>query len=70
MLELDVLLVPFVEQAYSGLDEADKQRYQQLLEEEDTDLFAWFLERVVPDNADLQRIVNLVLEHARSTKRT
>jgi antitoxin CptB len=68
MLELDVILIPFVEEAFQNLAEADQQRYEQLLEEEDTDLFAWFMERVVPENPETARIVEVVLEHARTRK--
>ena len=68
MLELDVLLVPFVEEAYRGLADDDKQRYKDLLAQEDTDLFAWFMERLQPEDADLARIVEIVLTHARTRK--
>ena len=62
MLELDLVLVPFVENRFKQLDEADQQRYIQLVEEEDTDLFAWTLGRQRPDDADLARIVDLIME--------
>ena len=68
MLELDLILQPFVEHAYPYLDVADQQRYQQLLEEQDQDLFAWFLKRQDPDDADLLRIVNIIREHSISTQ--
>lgn len=66
MLELDVLLVPFAEEAFTGLSTDDQARYRQLLECEDPDLFTWFMEHQVPDNADLARIIELVREHARN----
>lgn len=66
MLELDVLLVPFAEEAYAGLSDEDQARYRQLLEHEDPDLFAWFMEHLPPDDADMERIVGLVREHARN----
>ena len=66
MLELDVLLVPFAEQAYASLAEEDKARYRDMLEREDPDLFSWFMEYITPDEPDMERIVNLVREHARS----
>ncbi|MGB1092405.1 MAG: succinate dehydrogenase assembly factor 2 [Oceanobacter sp.] len=68
MLELDVLLVPFVDEAFAGLSPEDKAGYEYLLEQEDTDLFAWFLERQVPEDERLAHMVTLVLEHARSRK--
>ncbi|MDK2777668.1 MAG: succinate dehydrogenase assembly factor 2 [Pseudomonadota bacterium] len=66
MLELDVLLVPFAEEAYTSLSAEDKVRYRQLLDCEDPDLFTWFMEHIIPDDPDIARIVKLVQEHARS----
>jgi len=65
MWELDQLLVPFVEEQYLKLDEADRERYRLLLDCEDQDIFGWFMRRAEPGSADLKRIVELVLEHAR-----
>ena len=62
MLELDVLLVPFVKEVFSELDEADQQRYRQLLECEDQDMFGWFMQRNEPDDPDLRRIVRMILD--------
>ena len=62
MLELDVLLVPFVREAFSDLDEADQQRYRKLLECEDQDMFGWFMQRGEPDDPDLRRIVRMILD--------
>ena len=61
MLELDVLLIPFLEQAYPTLPTDDKARYRQLLECEDTDMFDWFMQRSRPEDPDLARIVDLIL---------
>ena len=66
MLELDVLLVPFAEEAYADLSDDDQQRYRDLLEREDPDLFTWFMEHITPDDADMARIVEIVRDHARS----
>jgi len=62
MLELDLVLEPFVVERYSALDEADRLRFQQLLRCEDQDLFAWFLRRERPDDEELRAIVSKVLE--------
>ncbi|MTZ14534.1 hypothetical protein GNE00_12320 [Pseudomonas sp. JL972] len=62
MLELDVLLVPFVEEVYPGLDEADQQRYRKLLSCEDQDLFGWFMQRGEPEDEDLRRMVRMILD--------
>jgi len=63
MLELDCLLVPFVTNVYPHLDAQNQQRYQQLLEFEDQDLFAWFMRRQTPINKDMSAIVDLILQH-------
>lgn len=62
MLELDVLLVPFVREAYSDLDADDQARYRKLLECEDQDMFGWFMQRGESDDPDLQRIVRMILD--------
>lgn len=62
MLELDVLLVPFVKEVYSSLDAADQARYRKLLECEDQDMFGWFMQRGEPEDADLRRMVRMILD--------
>lgn len=62
MLELDVLFVPFVEEAFADLEKDDQDRFVKLLACEDQDLFVWLMERGVPDDLDLQRIVRIILE--------
>lgn len=61
MLELDVLLIPFLEEAYRDLDKEDQERYNKLLSCEDVDMFEWFMQRSRPDDSDLQRIVDIIL---------
>ncbi|MDX5300235.1 MAG: succinate dehydrogenase assembly factor 2 [Gammaproteobacteria bacterium] len=61
MLELDVLLIPFLEQAYPALNAEDQARYRKLLECEDTDLFAWFMQRDVPTDPDHKYMVDMIL---------
>jgi antitoxin CptB len=62
MLELDVLLVPFVREVYPSLDDADQARYRKLLACEDQDLFGWFMQRGEPEDADLARMVRMILD--------
>ena len=68
MLELDLIMVPFVEQKLRSLPVVDQQRYISLLKEEDNDLFAWLLGRGEPDDAELQIIVKQMIQHAREPK--
>src|SRR5690606_20484915 len=62
MLELDVLLLPFLEEVYSSLDPEDQARYKRLLECEDQDMFVWFMQRGEPEDPDLRRIVRMILD--------
>lgn len=62
MLELDVLLVPFVKEVYATLDEDDRARYRKLLECEDQDMFGWFMQRGESDDPDIQRMVRMILD--------
>jgi antitoxin CptB len=60
MLELDLVLLPFAEKVYPTLEQTDKERYWRLLDQEDQDLFAWFLRRNDPEDVELFRIVQIV----------
>jgi len=66
MLELDLVLQPFVTACYAGLDERDRQRFQQLMVCEDQDLFAWFLRRQRPEDEELAAIVSKILDFTRT----
>lgn len=68
MLELDLIMVPFVEDCLRDLPEQDQQRYIQLLEEEDNDLFMWLLGRGKPEDPELAAIVERIVAHARGTE--
>ena len=60
MLELDLILLPFLENVYPGLAQADKESYWALLEEQDQDMYAWFMRREDPIKPELQRIVDII----------
>jgi antitoxin CptB len=64
MLELDLMLVPFVEHCFPQLDEHKQQQYIRLLTCEDMDLFTWLLDRQPPDDLELKAIVRLILDFA------
>ncbi|MCB1675405.1 MAG: succinate dehydrogenase assembly factor 2 [Halioglobus sp.] len=66
MLELDLVLEPFVTARYARLDAIDRKRFQQLMRCEDQDLFAWFLAREQPADGELAAIVSQILEFART----
>ena len=60
MLELDLILLPFLEQIYPELDADDQLRYQKLLDSEDQDMFGWFLRREDPEDPELLKIVRII----------
>ena len=62
MLELDLILTPFVENVYNTLSEDDQLRFEVLLECEDQALFMWFMQRENPDNPDIDRIIKIIMD--------
>jgi antitoxin CptB len=62
MLELDLILQPFVENTYDSLSENDQLRFEALLEREDQQLFMWLMKREQPTDPDTQRIVQIIHE--------
>lgn len=61
MLELDVLLEPFLDEIYLTLEDEDKQRFQKLIACEDQEIFPWFMQKEVPEDPDLARIVDIIV---------
>lgn len=61
MLELDLLLVPFASEKLARLDAVNVERYRKLLEQEDQDLFRWFIEKDIVPDPDLRQIVAMIL---------
>lgn len=60
MLELDLVLLPFVENVYPTISEEDKARFWALLDQEDQDLFVWFMKRQDPEDEELLKIVEII----------
>lgn len=60
MLELDLVLLPFLENVYDTLAQDDKERYWALMECEDQDLFSWFMRRSDPEDAETRKIVDII----------
>ena len=63
MLELDILLEPFVKERYLLLDEALQTDYRELLGCEDQQLFDWLLKKQSP-LARFEGIVTEILRYA------
>ena len=62
MLELDLILQPFVENTFDSLPENDQLRFEALLEREDQQLFMWLMKREQLTDPDTQRIVQIIHE--------
>ena len=66
MLELDVLLGNFLNEAYFKLSDEDKKNFVALLSCKDPELFAWLLGQEVPDDEGLAKMTDMIRKHARS----
>lgn len=64
MLELDVLLGNFLEEAYLTLSSSDQQLFIQLLECQDQELFEWLTGKKPTPDAALAIMVEKVRQHA------
>lgn len=60
LLELDILLQRFLDQGYSGLDEPQRQAFNDLLELPDITLLAYLNEQEQPDDARLRNVISAV----------
>lgn len=69
MLELDLVLEPFVNSCYADLDESDRHRYRELMECEDQEMFGWFLGQKRPDDPEIATIVDKILEFTHAGRR-
>ena len=65
MLELDILLAPFVEHGYDALTEPEKHIFERLLACDDPDLFAWFMGHAQSQDPQLQALVQVILNRVR-----
>jgi antitoxin CptB len=66
MLELDVLLGNFLEQAYLKLTPTDQELFTKLLDCNDQELFLWLTGKEPPVDPHLLTMVEKVREHART----
>ncbi|XPF93651.1 succinate dehydrogenase assembly factor 2 [Colwellia sp. RE-S-Sl-9] len=65
MLELDVLLLPFVDEAYDDLSEENKVIFERLLVCQDPELFAWFMGHEKCEDSELNSLVQLILNRVK-----
>lgn len=60
MLELDLILAPFLESQYDDLSSDEQALFVKLLDEQDQDMFNWFIKRHIPEDTDINRIVEII----------
>jgi len=65
MLELDVLFIPFVDDAYDDLSLAQQVTFERLLTCQDPELFAWFMGHEVCEDKALNDIVQIILKRVK-----
>lgn len=62
MLELDMMLHAFFDQAFEGLSQHKKNLFVKLLSFTDQELYQWLIGHSVPDDPEMQDMV-LVIRH-------
>jgi antitoxin CptB len=65
MLELDVLFIPFVDEAYDDLTAEQQTIFERLLTEQDPDLFAWFMGHNICEDQELNSMVQFILKRVK-----
>ena len=70
MLELDLLLVPFAQEVFETLAPDQQQLYEKLLQEEDQDLWNWFLDIGEPPQTTFKPLIAQILAHKAAQART
>jgi len=68
MLELDVLLGNFLEEAYSHLSPADQAVFVKLLDSEDQELFMWLTGKEIAPNPTFAIMIEKIRHHAKIRK--
>jgi antitoxin CptB len=61
MLELDLILIPFVENHLRNISAEEQQFYVRFLEEEDNDMFSWFMRADVSQKPEIAHMVEIIL---------
>ena len=62
MRELDQLMLRYLDGRWAMADDAERSRFLRLLDCEDDKLWRWFMGRETPPEADLDAIVQCILE--------
>ena len=60
LLELDMILLNFVENHYASLSEQEKTTYKQLLSLPDPELLAYFMQQEIPQDSVFAELVSKI----------
>ncbi len=60
MLELDLLLLPFIEKVYDGLSHSEQHQFHLLLDLQDQELLECLMLQAPPEDASLNEIISKV----------
>ncbi len=69
MLELDLILIPFLQNCYTTLTPEQQQQFTALLTATDPELYAWLTGQSLPDATDLHAIIHLIRHYAQDPSR-
>jgi antitoxin CptB len=65
MLELDVLLMPFVENGFHELNEHQQEQFERLLTADDPDLYAWFMGHQACEDPEFKAMIEHILSRVK-----
>lgn len=65
MLELDLFLLPFLEQAFTQLDREEQDVFVALLSLQDPVIYAWLLGHETPDEEKFSKLIIKIKENAK-----
>jgi len=69
MLELDVVIMPFFDECFDLLSEAEQEDFVALLQCDDPDLFNWLMRHGRSENLKLANMIDKIVAHNRSKLR-
>tara|TARA_B110000483_G_scaffold99953_1_gene122589 strand:- start:21856 stop:22101 length:246 start_codon:yes stop_codon:yes gene_type:complete len=65
MLELDLVLLPFLENCFETLSDDDQAGFEKLLACQDPDIFDWFMRKAIPSDPGVKIIVDKINRYSR-----
>lgn len=64
MLELDLMLLPFIEKSFDTLSQERVSALEKLLGASDPELYSWLMGSTSPEEQELQDLVKLIQMHS------